>query len=478
MIWEEGKFACSLYPRNKEFLDSVATEVTDQIRRLSHHASLAVYSGNNENMGPGMATDQTLIDYSVLYTDTLQTAIRAVDQSRPYWPASPSNGAIVDDPDEGLYIQRWGDQGDSRYGDAHLYPQFGRGEVVDCEDLSKFQTARFVSEYGFISMESWASMASMTLPDDLTADGNSSMMFFRMRQDWPNGQEVLLGQLGLHFNMPGTKNQTEAYKDLTYLSQVVHAHCLTLSSSHFRLMRGSAAGTMGLMFWSLNNQWQGQSDAAIDYTGRWKLLLHATNRFYAPMLLHLHAGWDTTDNTGWNETNITTGIVNDTPYSGKGVATVVLRSWATGAALRTWNVSGTVPAYSSYNFSKFPRATYLDGHVAEAVFLTATISLQGVSFDVARAHHYFTKMKAAQLKDPEVKLAFGPGLNVTVSCTAPTPHAFLDPGELKGHFSDNGFLLLPDEPVVLSFDPMGEQVSPETLRSNTVVRTPFSTMHG
>ena len=111
----------------------------------------------------------------------------------------------------------------------------GRGKVVDCEDLSKFQTARFVSEYGFISMvraayphyqkntscilcdqcrfliehddwprqaqneskrgkalnqsegrvfsqESWASMASMTLPADLTADGNSSMMFFRMRQ--------------------------------------------------------------------------------------------------------------------------------------------------------------------------------------------------------------------------------------------------------------------------------------------------------
>ena len=40
-----------------------------------------------------------------------------------YWPASPSNGAIVDEPNEGLYIQRWGDSGDSRYGDAHLYPQ-------------------------------------------------------------------------------------------------------------------------------------------------------------------------------------------------------------------------------------------------------------------------------------------------------------------------------------------------------------------
>ena len=40
---------------------------------------------------------------------------------------------------------------------------------------------------------------------------------------------------------------------------------------------------MGLMFWSLNNQWQGQSDAAIDYTGRWKLLQHAISRFCESM---------------------------------------------------------------------------------------------------------------------------------------------------------------------------------------------------
>lgn len=152
---EEGKFACSLYPRDKEFLSSVATEVDDQIRRLSHHASISVYSGNNENMSPGMSSDATLIDYSALYDDTLQVAVRATDRSRPYWAASPSNGNTVDEPDRGLFIQRWGDENDARYGDAHIYPQFGRSvpgkpdqaRIIDCEDLSRFQTARFVSEY-------------------------------------------------------------------------------------------------------------------------------------------------------------------------------------------------------------------------------------------------------------------------------------------------------------------------------------------
>ena len=41
-VWGQ---ACSLYPRDRQFLDSVSTEVEDQIRRLSHHASISVYSG-------------------------------------------------------------------------------------------------------------------------------------------------------------------------------------------------------------------------------------------------------------------------------------------------------------------------------------------------------------------------------------------------------------------------------------------------
>ena len=513
MIWEEGKFACALYPRDRPFLESVSTEVKDQIRRLSHHVSIAVYSGNNKNMKPGMpapagtGTVATLVDYAALYDETIQTAIRSMDRSRPYWPASPSNGALVDDPDRGIFVTRWGDEKDSRYGDIHTYPSFqsvgrpapGEDPFPDCEDLSKFQAARFVSEYGFISMESWASMASMTLPTDLTSDGNSSQMFFRMRQSWPYGNRILLGQLGLHFDMPANPNHREAYKDLTYLSQVVHAHCVTLSSAHYRLQRGSAAGTMGLLFWSLNNQWQGQSDSAVDYTGRWKLLQHASARFYAPVLLHLHSIGPISDReTVQNNTNITTGIVNDTPRKGVANVTIVLRSWATGHSLRSWHLAGPVQAFTSHNFSTAPAAEFLAGHTKESVFMTATATLilhpleaggegtgilddHGASKVVLSAHHFFSKMKAAALHDPQIRLVFSGnsrlGLTVMVSCTAPAPYVFLDPGVLHGHFDDNGILLLPGLPRTLTFDAMGESVSVDDLRKHVVVRSPWSTQH-
>ena len=34
-------------------------------------------------------------------------------------PSSPSNGAIVDDPEMQLYIQRWGDSSNPSFGDIH-----------------------------------------------------------------------------------------------------------------------------------------------------------------------------------------------------------------------------------------------------------------------------------------------------------------------------------------------------------------------
>lgn len=43
------------------------------------------------------------------------------DNSRIYWPSSPSNGFIVDDQEKGLFIQRWGTAGDPEFGDLHRY---------------------------------------------------------------------------------------------------------------------------------------------------------------------------------------------------------------------------------------------------------------------------------------------------------------------------------------------------------------------
>ncbi len=44
-------FACSLYPSTPEFLSEVREEVDYQVRRLGHHACIALWCGDNELLG-------------------------------------------------------------------------------------------------------------------------------------------------------------------------------------------------------------------------------------------------------------------------------------------------------------------------------------------------------------------------------------------------------------------------------------------
>lgn len=49
MIWQDMMFACNMYPISKEFLESVSTEIIQNVRRLQFHPSIVIWAGNNEN---------------------------------------------------------------------------------------------------------------------------------------------------------------------------------------------------------------------------------------------------------------------------------------------------------------------------------------------------------------------------------------------------------------------------------------------
>lgn len=191
LVWEEFMFACAMYPRDKNFLNTVKEEVKHQVLRLMKHPSIIIWSGNNENelaLGSGSSTGwymetrinpyRYVVDYNYLNTDTLYNTIHEYDKTRPWLPSSPSNGILETNP----YVERWGNPASPYWGDVHYY------NYKDlCTDISIYPTPRFASEYGFQSYPSFRKMAEISLPEDW----KPFSAFMNHRQHHPRGNEEL-----------------------------------------------------------------------------------------------------------------------------------------------------------------------------------------------------------------------------------------------------------------------------------------------
>ncbi|MGL4649409.1 MAG: glycoside hydrolase family 2 protein, partial [Caldilineaceae bacterium] len=117
LVWQDFLFSCSVYPfTDSDFLANVAAEVAENVARLRHRPSLALWCGNNE-LEAGWAhwgwdtperADLKAADITFFY-DTLRAQVTELDPATPYWPGSPSsNQAHLRPQDEGLGdAHRW-----------------------------------------------------------------------------------------------------------------------------------------------------------------------------------------------------------------------------------------------------------------------------------------------------------------------------------------------------------------------------------
>jgi beta-mannosidase len=73
------------------------------VKRLQHHPSIVLWSGNNENEAaiaqnwydvPAEKMNQTKDEYRKLYVDIVMSAVKMIDTgtNRPFITSSPSNG--------------------------------------------------------------------------------------------------------------------------------------------------------------------------------------------------------------------------------------------------------------------------------------------------------------------------------------------------------------------------------------------------
>lgn len=130
LITQDFIFACMPYPKNEVFYDLVRREVTEQVKRLRSHPSLAWWTGDNE-VSMGDAWDARGSMDRVRTCEVIEPIVRALDPTRPYFPTSPWNG------NSNL---------DNTKGDSHSSPWGKWDENGDVREYYRLPT-RFESEH-------------------------------------------------------------------------------------------------------------------------------------------------------------------------------------------------------------------------------------------------------------------------------------------------------------------------------------------
>jgi beta-mannosidase len=267
LVWQDFIFSCSIYPFDEPaFLENVQVEAIENIRRLRHRASLALWCGNNEmewgwvDWGWNDLRVQELKDaYDRFFHTTLPAWCQAEDPDTPYWPSSPSSDTPFEDPNG------------QHQGDAHYWDVWhGRKPFTSYRD----QFPRFMSEFGFQALPPLATIRTYAGQ----ADWNMTSYVMEQHQKNDSGNSLMVGQMLDTFRLP------KDFVSLVYLSMVLQAEGIRYGVEHWRRHPERVAG---ILYWQLNDCWPVASWSSLDYFGRWKALHYAARRFFAPLMLSI-----------------------------------------------------------------------------------------------------------------------------------------------------------------------------------------------
>ncbi|MDR2589714.1 MAG: glycoside hydrolase family 2 protein [Oscillospiraceae bacterium] len=262
MVWQDFMFACAIYELTPEFEANIRAEVVDNVKRLRHHASLALWCGNNEiewqqGMESYTATPKQKADYIRMFEYIIPQEAKAHDPNRFYWYSSPSSGGGFDEPNS-----------DDR-GNVHNW-EVWHGLKPFSEYRNRL--SRYISEFGFQSFPCLKTIKSFTEPEDRNIF--SRIMEMHQRNCAANGR--------IMYYLSSTYRYPTEFEHLLYASQLLQAEAIRYGVEHWRRNRGRCMGTI---YWQINDIWPVASWASLDYFGRWKALHYYAKRFYAPVLI-------------------------------------------------------------------------------------------------------------------------------------------------------------------------------------------------
>lgn len=459
LVWQDFMFACAMYPGDNHFVNNVAEEIIDQVKRLRNHPSIALWCGNNEvdegwkNWGwqkqyKYTKEDSTTIAQNnfALFDNFIKDLVTIHDGSRAYWPSSPSIG--------------WGHKESLQEGDSHYWGVWWGMEPF--ENYEK-KVGRFVSEYGFQGMPSLSTFKKMGvlqynggfeyIPGSCSHLRIDSLAF-NTHQKHPKGYQTIRSYMERDFKIPN------CFDNYVYVSQLLQAKGM---KTGIEAHRRAKPYCMGTLYWQLNDCWPVTSWSSIDYNNEWKASHYQVKRSYKNVIVSVEEKKDSC--------NIY--VVSDLTKNESGELTMDLFDLS-GKLLISKTIAGNIAANASQIFCRFDKALIKKYNVNDLVL---RCSLKSANNSISDAHcaYYFADVKNLNLQRPNISVNFDYCEQVqcfTIETDVPAKNVFLSVLGESVNLSDNYFDLLPGERKVI-YLPRGSNV--KKIKNKIVVKSLIDT---
>ena len=411
LLWQDFMFACAMYPGNKEFVNNVKAEITEQVEQLSHHPSLTIWCGNNEidegwkNWGWQKQFNYSKKDSAKIYNDyrsLFDTVIPKIIKSTaplvPFWNTSPSIG--------------WGHKESLLSGDSHYW-----GVWWGLEPFSTYQQkiGRFASEYGFQGMPNLSSIRKFN--SDSIVSLNSETML--VHQKHKSGYETINQYMKMYYKAP------EDFKKYVYVSQLLQRDGMKMA---MEAHRSSKPYCMGSLFWQLNDCWPVTSWSAIDYYQTPKAMYYSTKKSFNKFLLTAVK----------NNAEFVVSVISDSINGFKAQLRLTILSFE-GKII--WQQSSSVNLANEEVTKLNISQKLLPAVDTTMCFLKMELILN--SQTLADNNFYFTIPKNLKLPKGELNMEGTPETGYTLSSNVLLKDVYLYTNEGDVVFSDNYFDLTP-----------------------------------
>ncbi|MDR3294100.1 MAG: hypothetical protein LBT20_08380, partial [Clostridiales bacterium] len=370
LVWQDCCFACQPYPlTDDEFVKNIEDEIYYNIERIRHHASLALYCGNNEleQMAISWRFNKPLKEaMGRFFYEILPDWIQKKDSVTPYWASSPSGGSLL----KGVNSES--------EGDTHLWRVW--------HGLSPYTYYRkvytnFCAEFGMQSLPTMNTIRAFAKPEDY--DLSSAVM--------KNHQKNMAGNSIMKYYLVSDFRSPKEFSDLVYLTQVVQAECMREPVEHWRRNMGRCNGAL---YWQFNDCWPVSSWSSVDYYGNYKALQYAAKDFNEPLTVSIEN----------DESGATLYLVNETFADYHGSVSWNLQTFS-GEILAEGRIEGKEVETDANTARKLARIDFSEifkRHGTDCVFAANLERNDGIE---TRKTALFKKAKDLSLPKSEITVA-------------------------------------------------------------------------